>query len=421
MELYLKYTVLVISLLMSACFVYQGFYILVSWFKKPVRPQAGKLHHYGVLIAARNEEKVIGGLIESIQNQDYPQELLDIYVVADNCTDKTAQAAREAGAYVYERFNQVKVGKGYALNELLNHLFEEKIGDDCEGYFIFDADNLLAADYVKEMNGLFDHGYRIVTSYRNSKNFGDNWISAGYGLWFLREAKYVNNARMILGTSCAVSGTGYLVHQDILREKKGWDCYLLTEDIQFSAQQILEGERIGYCSSAVFYDEQPTGFTVSFYQRLRWTRGILQVFFRYGKELAVNIVKKGSFACYDMLMFLLPTFALFLSCILGGLSLVSAFLQCGLTGAFFLEACRSLGMSFLGSYGMMFALGAITMITEWKQIYCTRGKKIFYMFTFPIYMATYIPIAFVAAFKKISWKPVPHSVVKTVKEVKRVQ
>ena len=421
MELYLKYTVLAISFLMSACFVYQGFYILVSWLKRPVKFEAKKLHHYGVLIAARNEEAVIGGLVESIRSQDYPKELLDIYVVADNCTDETARAAKEAGAYVYERFNQVKVGKGYALNELLNHLFAEGISDECEGYFIFDADNLLAPDYVTEMNKVFDNGYRVVTSYRNSKNFGDNWISAGYGLWFLREAKYVNNARMLLGTSCAVSGTGYVVHQDILRERNGWNCYLLTEDIQFSTEQIIKGEPIGYCGSAIFYDEQPTDFAVSFHQRLRWTRGILQVFVRYGKDLAAGIVKKGSFACYDMLIFLLQTFMLFMSCIMGCMSLTSAFLHWGFGIPFFLAAGKILGMSFLGSYGMMLALGGITMATEWKQIHCSAKKKLLYLFSFPLYMATYIPIAFVATFKKITWKPIPHSVVKSVKEVERVR
>lgn len=419
MELYLQYTVLAISLLLSGCFVYQGFYILVVWLKKPARFEAKTCHHYGVLVAARNEEAVIGGLVESILAQDYPKELLEIYVVADNCTDGTARAARQAGAYVYERFHQQEVGKGYALNELIRHLFAENLGADCEGFFIFDADNLLAADYVKEMNNVFDHGYRVVTSYRNAKNFGDNWISAGYGLWFLREAKYLNQARMALGISCTVSGTGYVVHRDILEEKKGWDCFLLTEDIQFSAEQILQGERIGYCGSAVFYDEQPTDFWVSFHQRQRWTKGILQVFFRHGKELAAGLLREGGFACYDMLVFLSQTFLLFLSCMLGVLSLTAAFLQCGFGGEFFSEVCRTLAASVSGSYGVMFALGAITMATEWKQIHCSPVRKLWYAVTFPLYMATYIPVAFTACFKKITWKPIPHSVVKSVREVER--
>ncbi len=76
------------------------------------------MHRFAVLVAARNEEAVIGQLIESIQMQDYPSELVDVYVVADNCDDSTASVAREKGAFVYERFNKVHVGKGYAFSHM---------------------------------------------------------------------------------------------------------------------------------------------------------------------------------------------------------------------------------------------------------------------------------------------------------------
>ena len=102
--------------------------------------------------------------------------LVTVFVAADNCTDRTAAIARTHGAVVYERFNQLNVGKGYALDFLLQH-----IGADYpagfDGYFVFDADNLLAPDYIERMNEMFSNGHEIVTSYRNSKNFGDNWIS----------------------------------------------------------------------------------------------------------------------------------------------------------------------------------------------------------------------------------------------------
>ena len=131
------------------------------------------------------------------------------------------------------------------------------------------------------MNTVFDNGYALVTSYRNSKNYSDNWITSGYGLWFLREARYLNNARMILGSSCLVSGTGFLVHKDIINRNNGWNCFLLTEDIQFSTENIIRGDKIGYCADAMFYDEQPVRFIDSWNQRLRWSKGFYQVFFRY--------------------------------------------------------------------------------------------------------------------------------------------
>ena len=89
-------------------------------------------------------------------------------------------------------------------------------------------------NYISEMNKLFDNGYKVITSYRNSKNFNSNWISAGYALWFLRESKYLNNARMILNTSCAISGTGFLVSDEIIKRNNGWKYHLLTEDLEFS-------------------------------------------------------------------------------------------------------------------------------------------------------------------------------------------
>ena len=152
------------------------------WLKKPKRFQAEKQHRFAVVTAAINEEQVIGNLIASIKKQNYPAELLDIFVVADNCTDQTAKVARSAGAVVYERTNPEKRGKGYALEFLFDKIQEDYGWDNYEGFFVFDADNLLDENFVVEMNAVFDHGYKIITSYRNSKNYDSNWISAGYSL-----------------------------------------------------------------------------------------------------------------------------------------------------------------------------------------------------------------------------------------------
>ena len=91
-----------------------------------------------------------------------------------------------------------------------------------EGYFVFDADNVLEESYIEEMDRTFSDGYEVVTSYRNSKNYGDNWISAGYALWFLRESQFLNRCRMRLGTSAAVSGTGFLSPAGHRPSRGGW-------------------------------------------------------------------------------------------------------------------------------------------------------------------------------------------------------
>jgi Glycosyltransferases, probably involved in cell wall biogenesis len=398
------------------CYAYQFLYVPVPLFaklfkllprKQNVQPEPlPKQMRYAVLTCARNEETVIGELLDSIAAQDYPSELITRFVLADNCTDETARAAQEHGAVVYERHNAELVGKGYALTELFDHIREDW-GDVFDGYFIFDADNLLRPDYINQMNRTFCSGYDIVTSYRNSKNYGDNWISAGYGLYFLRDARYLNQARNLLGTSCVVSGTGFMFSRRILQKNNGWDYHLLSEDIEFTVDQILCGETVGFCPDAVFYDEQPTKFIQSWRQRMRWSKGYLQMFKRYGKGLMQGMMR-GSFACFDMTMSTMP--ALLLS-VFGIAANVSIAVMGAFLGDNVMIGIESLAKNFAGAYLTLFGMGLITTISEWKRIDATAFKKLLYSFTFPFFMFTYIPISFLSIFARVTWKPIEHHAV----------
>ena len=406
----------ILSVIFTICYLYQFVYILIPLIvkNKPV-DNAVVMHRYGILISARNEEAVISQLISNIHEQNYPAELVTVFVVADNCTDCTAKAAKDAGAVVYERFNNQQVGKGYALDFLLNRISEDYTRDAFDGFFVFDADNLLDENYITEMNKTFSQGHRIITSYRNSKNYDNNWISAGYSLWFLRESKYLNNSRMLLGTSCAVSGTGFLVHRDIIDKNNGWKFFLLTEDIEFSVHSIINGERIAFCKNAILYDEQPTDFRQSWRQRLRWAKGFLQVFRKYGFGLVKGIFKKRSFACYDMIMTISP--AIFLT-LFGVASNIGA-IFIGLALKMDVSAIiKSLAVTCLNAYLLLFIIASITVATEWKQIHCKPRFKIAYLLTFPIFIFTYIPIALAALFGKVEWKPIIHKEVKTLADVR---
>lgn len=404
----------IIATVFFVCYSYQFAYILVPYLKKEKPHKPAELHRYAVLISARNEELVIGNLLDSISAQDYPSSLVRVFVVADNCTDKTAKVARAHGAIVYERFNDKLVGKGYALEYLLDRIGEE-YGDVFDAYMVFDADNLLSEDYISRMNETFSDGYRIITSYRNSKNYGDNWISAGYALWFLREAKYLNNARYLLGTSCAVSGTGFLFSREILKSCGGWPFHLLVEDIEFTIHNIVSGEKVGYCPRAVLYDEQPTKFSQSWKQRMRWARGYIQILRKYGGRLLHGIFAKRSFSCFDMTMNIAPAVILsFLGIIINVGAAVYSVLNGGGTDVLL----QSFGQLILNTCLMMFIIGEITTISEWKNIYCSTPKKILYAFTFPLFMLTYLPICIVALFHPVKWEPIVHDRVRTLREVR---
>ncbi len=397
---------LAVAILFALCYTYQFVYILISLFVPMKSHKKTSLHRYAVMISARNEENVLPHLLDSLRAQDYPADYFTVFVIADNCTDRTAEVARAGGAVVYERNNANLVGKGYALDFLLSNIKADYGEDAFDAYMIFDADNLLNPDYITEMNKTFSDGHQIITSYRNSKNYGDNWISAGYALWFLREAKFLNHARMLIGSSCAVSGTGFLFSREILKKSGGWKFFLLTEDIEFSVWNIVNGRKIAYCPSAVLYDEQPTSFKQSWRQRMRWAKGNIQVYLKYAANLATGMFRHpGAFSCFDMTMVLLPAVVLSIfGLVLYIVSITINFL-CGVA---ILELLKSFGLMLLGAYTGLFAIALTTTISEWKKIHTTTFRKILYSFTFPLFMATWVPIGLLALVCRVEWKPIEH-------------
>lgn len=410
----------IVGLVFSVCFLYQVVFFFIGLIRGQVKiPPAKKQHTYAFFIAAHNEEAVIANLVKSIKDQDYPSELIDVFVVADACTDNTAQAAREAGAIVYERNDLSRKGKSWVMDYGFDRILREYPGKH-EAFFIFDADNLLSRDYVTIMNDAFDQGYLALTSYRNSKNFGSSWISSAYATWFIREARYLNNARMICHTSCAVSGSGYLVSAKLIEGMKGWDFHTLTEDIQFSTFCAIHGVRIGY-APAEFFDEQPVTLKASIKQRMRWTKGFYQVLFTYGRHMFKSIGKFHRFAAYDMLMVVGPAMLLTLMCLLVNVT----FIAVGSLSHGFLAtdseiemAIGSVIMMFAYMYGTFFVMGLSTTITEWKHIHCPQKWRIFTnLFTFPLFMFTYVPLTVAALFLKVDWVPTPHDVSVTLDEV----
>ena len=391
------------------CYSYQLLYIpIVLIFGRRLRyPETDQKHRYAILICARNEALVLPDLIESIRKQTYDPSLLSIFVMADNCTDgSTAEAAEKAGATkVYTRFNKELVGKSYALQQLMINV-KQDYPEGFDAYVVFDADNVLSPTYFEEMNKAFSTGrYEVLTSFRNSKNYGDNWISAGYALWFIRESRYLNHARALIHSSCAVSGTGFLFSRKIAEEIVDWPFHLLTEDIEFSVYNICKGRKIGFSLNSELYDEQPLKFRQSWIQRLRWSRGYLQVYRNYGGKLFRGMFR-GWFACYDMSMTIMPAFFLTTINVISNLILI----VWGLFQHYDFGQMMGIILPFVsGIYFVLFVIGALTVVTEWKRIRATPLQKILYCFTFPIFMFTYLPIAIRSLFGKITWKPIEHN------------
>lgn len=384
-------------LLMGLCCAYQLGYTLLSLVKTPRwKPGAGT-NRYAVLICARNEAAVLPKLLESLRAQDYPG-VLDLYVAADNCTDDTARLARKGGATVFERHDLVHVGKGYALNFLLHRIWAE--GKHYDGYLLFDADNLARPDFVRRLDGVFGPECPVVAGYRNTKNYR-GWVAAGQGLCFIREVRFLNCPRTLLGFSGNVTGTGFLVSEEILRTAGGWPWHCLCEDLEFSTVQMIAGRRIAYCPQAEYFDEQPATLSQSVRQRLRWCKGFLQVMASRGAGLG-RAALRGSWSCADLLISRIAPVLFNL------LALGFAAVGVALAGGPVLMLA-ALGRILACGYLSMLVMAALTTCTEWKRIQAPAVWKLAGIFTFPLYMATYLPIALVACVRRVEWTPVAHT------------
>ena len=262
-----------------------SFCSLIKLKDKPLK--IDKEHKFMAVIPAHNEEMVVGNLIESLQAQNYPKDKYDIYVIADNCTDDTAKVAKEAGAIVLKRFDENHKTKGFALNWFLKQKIEENA--DYDAFCVFDADNIVDKNFLKNMNKKLCQGEEVVQGYRDIKNPNDSWISAGYAIFYWMMHRFYHLARYNLGLSALLNGTGFMVKFDLVKPN-GWQTITLTEDIEFSLMNVIEGRRVGWSTDAIVYDEQPITFKQSWSQRSRWSVGHLQCMKYYTKDLANGVV-----------------------------------------------------------------------------------------------------------------------------------
>ncbi|MBQ8584368.1 MAG: glycosyltransferase family 2 protein [Clostridia bacterium] len=402
----------IINICLSAvfllCYFYQFIYLVIAYvggIKKYPDAPPSKL---AVIIAARNEEGVIANLIGSLMEQDYPREFFDVFVVADNCTDSTAAVAREAGAIVYERQNQLERGKGYAVDFLLKSIQRDRGEDAYDAFIVFDADNVAEKNYLTEMNKAFAAGYEVVSSYRNASNYGRGWRAAGQGMYFLRDARVLNLARVRIGGNTFIAGTGFLFSNEICKRYGGWPFHTLTEDGEFTLHNAVNDAKSGYCNSAMFYDEQAVDRKTSWNQKLRWCKGGLQIFRKYFTSLVKGLFsgKIGKFlACFDMMMCLAPAYIISLTAVAINIVACTVLL---ILGTHPLTVLLAVLPMIGGAYMSLFVFGLVVTISDWKKIRASSAKKILYIFTFPLFIFSFIPAAFVALFKKVEWKQIKH-------------
>ncbi len=389
------YTVFILILKIFS--IYFGLIAIFSMFGKKKEKLTNKKLRFAVLIAARNEESCISGIIDSLKHQEYPNELIDIFVIPNKCIDNTATVAKESGAYVMEAPENVKY-KGGALQFAMDKLLKSE--NQYDVFLVFDADNEAAPEFVSSMNQTLCNGARVAKSRILAKNREDSWVAMCYDIHFCTANLFLNRARVRIGLSARLIGTGFAVTTDYLREIGGFNTITITEDAEFFAICAAHGEKIAFCENAITYDEQSLEFKTSIIQRKRWMSGIMQVLILKFKDLSKGLFR-GKSAKYSFDTLVQFSFAYVQALI--PFALLLAIINSPST-----FIVNSLPIIMLKGYLFVLLTAFIVLILEKRLSY--SPNVIAGIFMYPFFVLSFIPLQTVSLFKKtLKWEAIKHT------------
>lgn len=385
----------VISFFFAAYGLYYGLTGICAFLKpKEDKVKSKKINKFSIIIAARNEEEVIGNLIDSLKKQNYDKDYYDINVIVNNSTDNTYKVAKKNGVNTIKCEIPVK-----AKGDVLRYVFNKFKNHDNDAYIIFDADNVVHPDFLFHMNKSLNCGYKLAQGFRDTKNYKDNWLSGSYAIFYYLQNFFFNLSRKKINSSASINGTGFMVEKKFI-ESLDFNPVTLTEDVELTTICAVMNEKIDFVKDAITYDEQPTNFMVSFKQRLRWSKGNLQCWSKYHHDLAKGFIKNHNLACIDMYLNNLAAFIQVLSITV----ILAGFVEKILTetATFTIAGLASMLVSYI------FTVIVSIFITIYNKKSTPAMISSILLFTF--FVITWFPINIVSLIKRdVKWDHIGHN------------
>ncbi|HBU84186.1 MULTISPECIES: glycosyltransferase family 2 protein [Paenibacillus] len=394
--------------------VYQFTFSLFGLIKKKKKKHYPATKSFAVLVAAHNEEQVIGALMENLKQLDYPEDLYDVFVICDNCTDGTAQIVRQHGLNACVRTNADLRGKGYAIEWMLKYLW--KLPRQYDAVVMFDADNLVDRNFLLEMNDDLCNGSRVIQGYIDTKNPEDSWITAAYGVsyWYINRLWQLS--RHNLNMANFLGGTGMCFETNLLKEI-GWGATSLVEDLEFTMRSVQRNVYPVFNYDAKVFDEKPLTFKASARQRLRWMQGHFTVARRYFFPLLWQSIKERSLVKFDLAVY--------------GANVYVVLLTFLMTAVLWVDTAIFSGPHIANIYGyfplwvgfVAIGLNILTFLLSMALEKVTFAKVYLYLILFPIYLLSWYPITFYAFFTQNNkqWSHTQHTRVVRLDEVQSKQ
>ncbi len=354
----------IFALLFSVFFLLLGYQFILAVIalgaKKKTEFNSSTKRRFAIVVPAHNEEKMIAKTIYSLSGLVYPRKLYDVFVIADNCTDKTAEIASRLGARVLERTHETKKGKGHALRWAFDTIMAESIinnQSDYDAFIVIDSDSLASGNYLEVLNHYLDNGSRVIQSSDLVLRQPGNWSIEATRIGFMMYNYVKPLGRKALGFNMGLRGNGMCFHADVLR-KTPWKAWSLTEDVEYGLILIQAGESIDFAPEATVWAQMPVKASNAESQRSRWEIGRFQIIRTYAGSFLKDALVKRSLSRLDTFLDLItPPFVnmmaitlvmIILSAVLallGFLSPILAFLwlMLGFVGFFYVFLCLYIG------------------------------------------------------------------------------
>ncbi len=408
MVVYILNAITLMLIIYGAYFVLTSITAFVNVKKRQIKSYEPK-YKFKILVACRNEENVIASLIESINNQNYPDELYELCVIPNNCTDSTRQVALDLGSRI------IDCGSCVCKADALRYAFSETQNEDFDAYIIFDADNVVHPNFLKRMNDTLQIGYKVAQGYRDSKNPKDNWISGCYSIYYWMQNFFFNRARMNVKASASINGTGFMVKKEII-DTYHFNTFTLTEDIEFTAQCAINNIQIAFVEDAITYDEQPVSWKASWKQRKRWSTGAHKCLRLYGVRLFKSFIKNRNMSSLDMLLnFMSPLMQVVGGSVMTSIVLLKILVRLELEKLTVLGIVQIIGIHiFIISY-LISILINVFLVKYNKRKIC---EVMYGILLYSFFMITWLPINIISIFsKEKNWEPIVHTRSIGIKEI----
>lgn len=404
-------------------FMLQFIYMFLCWLPKKKYKKSDKKHKICIIIPAHNEEDVIFDTVKRLfDKQTYPKEMFDVYVVAHNCTDKTAERARAAGAVVFEHSDPdpAKARAAYAMK----HGYEQILATGIEYDFSIrlDADNHINDEFLSLMNDAYASGVKIARPYESALNMTQNEFTKACGLYYTFDSRVSSRVRERLHIDAHVNGPGAMTAFEIIKKIGGYDTTSITEDTEFNFKRMLNGYKAHFVEDAVVYEDLPSTFKDTYSRNKRIAAGNIRLLGKYTPLFLWKTISKFNFSFLEQLLTYFFNIICVLFCTWIPAYYVYNVAYLWANGLFTDAQAAAFGINAAGLYNQLILIGLILLflffvagigqgmllvILDYKKLGAKRRRDLISgALLFPMFTVVYSVTMALGAFSKPKWDKV---------------